>query len=246
MTLTEQAVAILDKGERQAIAVFQNRSDNTQRTERIRLGRHETYGALIMQHGRKRYGTPVNHFDYLIDIRPINRHSIDPAIKWEKQIKKAVFMLEGSGFWPEILAELKLSLEIGYTKMLTVQKIYRAYAFVEHARMTREVKALEPRLIREQDGREYVSTDVIEHWLDPKIKTMYFGKSNQEWKLQEIAAGLKEKKAVHFRVEANYDVSFEYNPVLNKAWYSEEFRGCGNGHYYLALNGTHAIYYEDD
>jgi hypothetical protein len=30
------------------------------------------------------------------------------------------------------------------------------------------------------------------------------------------------------------------------AWYSEEYRGCLNGHYYLMFDATHAIFYEDD
>ena len=29
-------------------------------------------------------------------------------------------------------------------------------------------------------------------------------------------------------------------------WYSKEFKGCGNGHYYLALDATHTIFVEDD
>lgn len=30
------------------------------------------------------------------------------------------------------------------------------------------------------------------------------------------------------------------------AWYSEEYRGCGNGHYYFALDERRAIFVEDD
>ena len=45
----------------------------------------------------------------------------------------------------------------------------------------------------------------------------------------------------------SYDISFELKCGADgskRAWYSEEYRGCGNGHYYLAINSTHAIYYE--
>ena len=31
-----------------------------------------------------------------------------------------------------------------------------------------------------------------------------------------------------------------------RGFYSEEFKGCGNGHYYLLFDATHAIFYEDD
>ena len=45
---------------------------------------------------------------------------------------------------------------------------------------------------------------------------------------------------------SSYDVSFSYDPKLQHAWYSEEYKNCGNGHYYLALDETHALFYEDD
>lgn len=33
---------------------------------------------------------------------------------------------------------------------------------------------------------------------------------------------------------------------IMRAWYCEEYKGYGNGHYYLAVNATHAIFCEDD
>ena len=250
-TLTETAVALLERGEREANAVFRNQ-DNTLHHQRIRLGKHSDYGALIMSFGRKRYGTPVSHYRDLLEIHPIARRQSDPAIKWRKQIERAIFMLEGSRLWPEILAELKLGLEIGLETLQKVYKIESGYRDGEdyeagHARKTAEVKAICPKLIRKNEkGKEYVATDLIWHWLHPRIRTMYFGKDFNQWRLAEIAKALKEKRALHIHATAGYDVGFEYNPDLNKAWYSEEFRNCGNGHYYLALNGTHCIFYEDD
>jgi hypothetical protein len=61
-----------------------------------------------------------------------------------------------------------------------------------------------------------------------------------------IARDMEEKKECSYRGDNGYDASFSYNPKLNKAWYSEEFRGCGNGHYYVALNSTHCLFVEDD
>lgn len=31
-----------------------------------------------------------------------------------------------------------------------------------------------------------------------------------------------------------------------RVWYSEEYKGCGNGHYYIAIDATHAMFREDD
>jgi hypothetical protein len=44
----------------------------------------------------------------------------------------------------------------------------------------------------------------------------------------------------------SYDVHYTYNAKEKKAFYSEEFKDCGNGHYYLAIDNTHALFYEDD
>lgn len=89
-------------------------------------------------------------------------------------------------------------------------------------------------------------------WINKaKIKTMIFHKSRwdnakTEHIRQNIAEALKNRTYYECKGFNGYDVSFEYDPEKNKAWYSEEYVGCGNGHYYLALDSTHAIYYEKD
>lgn len=89
-------------------------------------------------------------------------------------------------------------------------------------------------------------------WINKaKIKTMIFHKSRwdnakTEHIRRNIAEALKNKTSYQCRGSNGYDVSFEYDAEKNKAWYSEEYVGCGNGHYYLALDSTHAIYYEKD
>jgi hypothetical protein len=76
---------------------------------------------------------------------------------------------------------------------------------------------------------------------------MNFGEEQlNQVKLMEIARALHSKQNISISGRTNYDVSFEYNAEKGMAWYSEEYKNCGNGHYYLALNGTHAIFWEDD
>ena len=72
------------------------------------------------------------------------------------------------------------------------------------------------------------------------------GKYQNEYVLARIKAALEHKVESRESARASYDVSFSYNPELSKAWYSEEYKGCGNGHYYLALDAAHALFYEDD
>jgi hypothetical protein len=46
----------------------------------------------------------------------------------------------------------------------------------------------------------------------------------------------------HWRTSYDYSVHI----TNGRAWFSEEYKDCGNGHYYLLLNANCAIFYEDD
>lgn len=81
----------------------------------------------------------------------------------------------------------------------------------------------------------------------PKIKSISFGnKGLTEWYRNRITNAMKNKEKLSLFERAGYDLSFEYNPEKNKAWWSEEYRGCGNGHYYIMLDDRHALFCEDD
>lgn len=86
----------------------------------------------------------------------------------------------------------------------------------------------------------------------PKIKTMNFGsKYINDLERQKIKNAMYSKTPYGTFAYTNYDVSFSYKPKsdndnIERAWYSEEYKGCGNGHYYLALDNEHALYCEDD
>ena len=95
------------------------------------------------------------------------------------------------------------------------------------------------------DGKYYIDTFYIYETSDAVLKSMYFGRRNKTIK-ESIKDALKDCNKISFRETVNYDVSFDYDPASNKAWYSEEYRGTGNGHYYLALNENTALFCEND
>ena len=84
----------------------------------------------------------------------------------------------------------------------------------------------------------------------PRFKSMYFGVFNKNIKSQILYALKNHENYSSGRTDkwdkTSYDVSFEYNAEKNMAWYSEEYRNCGNGHYYLALNNSVALFCEND
>ena len=82
---------------------------------------------------------------------------------------------------------------------------------------------------------------------DCNLKSMYFGKGSNARVKEEIRVALENKQAYDSgRCRANYDVSFSYCPAKHKAWYSEEYKDCGNGHYYIALDANTALFVEND
>lgn len=173
-------------------------------------------------------------------------------IKWEKSIKKAISMLEKSGFWSELKEDLNKALSVGYDNL---QKAYKLYwenftdDYYENMEIrTQKIKEISPLLISVNDeNKEYPNTTILFHFCNElKIKKMYFGKYSNESKLRAIKDAILNNKDIYVSGRTSYDVSFSYKANCKKAWYSEEFKDCGNGHYYLALNHTHAFHYEDD
>lgn len=203
----------------------------------------------VFMKGKRRYGYRLEIKPATIDLELVSKGKKPAKALWQAGIENFIKRTEASGLWGELNKKARLCLELGYE---TIRQAYEAYDRYENnlsydennKRRVAEVKAIDERLITEKGG---VDTDILWHLsYIPKIKKMNFGKYINEDKLAEIAQAMKEKKALNMTGRTSYDVSFEYKPELNKAWYSEEFRGCGNGHYYLALDATHAWHYEDD
>lgn len=166
------------------------------------------------------------------------------AERWLKSWKKAEKMLEESGLWSDVLQNIKDGIEIGFEKIkkayeidFNLPKIEKETYQQERERETKLIKEIDERL-EESFIRWTMSRPAV-------IKKMNFGYNNEAI-LEEIKQALKEKKEYSASGRNKYDISFNYSPEFNKAWYSEEYRNCGNGHYYLALNATHALFYEDD
>ena len=97
-----------------------------------------------------------------------------------------------------------------------------------------------------QDG-QFIDYDYVNEVSYANCKSMFFGKGQNDYYKGQIKQALQDKTAYYTgRISLNYDVSFQYKPETQQAWYSEEYRNCGNGHYYLALDESAALFYEDD
>jgi hypothetical protein len=173
-----------------------------------------------------------------------------------------VARLNTSGLWEDVRKSAEKALAIGYDKVQQARAIesgaYTAYKSAGYDSVDKyevdKIRAIDERFIKQNkrdtgETYEYVDTEILWHMsAKPRIKKMRFDKYDayNDEKLKTIDQAYIERKPCHERGRTSYDVSYEYKPDAKKAWYSEEYRGCGNGHYYLALDTTHAWYYEKD
>lgn len=238
--IIEKAQEIYNKGLREVYFIC---NDGTK--EKRRIGKTGGGEIIVMVKGSKRRGFYLDHTDYK-DILEI-KHNVTDKDKWERQIKKGIALLNDSGLWPDIKRNFEVSLSIGYDKIREAYKVINSDYDEDYNKTieirTQKVKEIDERLIKEGSYDTGILWSLVSI---PKIKKMNFGKYLNEDKLKEIAEALKNKQKIHVEGSNGYDISFDYDPQQNRAWYSEEYKNCGNGHYYLALNKEYAFFEEDD
>ncbi len=175
--------------------------------------------------------------------------------KWKKRLKKAIALCKQNDLWHN-LQEIWENL-YKYVSYEEKRRIYDEYWACDrydkekgeqnYMDFVSSVKAKYPFMIKaDENGKEHIITDYIWELSECTLKSMYFGKWDNATIKDNIRRALTEKKKHSESVTVSYDVSFEYNPELKKAWYSEEYRNCGNGHYYLALSENTAVFAEND
>ena len=171
---------------------------------------------------------------------------VDRNAQFERNAKRLMELLEKSGLWANVRKEIQGLLDFGYEN---------------YCEQNCPSSIFNPDLAYN-----------ILHWNVKKMdfRPRYAGQEEtarcNEITLNAIANAMSgpENEYQTCVVGRSYDISFSYNagqigkPMwkaypndaqgdgIRRAWYSEEYRGCGNGHYYLAINATHAIYYGKD
>lgn len=203
---------------------------------------------FIYAKGRSRYGWRVgkDYFNKYFEVK-IEKSEYE---KRQARYKKAIKKLEKSGLWENILKTLKNLQTISehdYNDMKNI--LYKSEWKERTDNLYKEYGDKYPFIFykSDYDGSLCYNSDYFYGIADCTLKSMYFGKwRNKEYKA-EIKEALKNKKPYETgRVRVNYDVHFSYNPEDNRAFYAEEYKDCGNGHYYIALDENTALFCEDD
>ena len=175
-----------------------------------------------------------------------NVRSVYDCKTYRRRFKKAYDMLERTGLWDSIKDSIKIVLEMSDERF----KLLCDYG---------------TGTIRKGDNTKVSLYDEIHHdggsfndikGLGSDLCFSFFNKKcfvTPRWGYRDdvrkrVARAIEGKQEDEVCWVDTYDntVSVHTHKGELCATYAEEYRGTGNGHYYLLFDATHAIHYEDD
>ena len=181
------------------------------------------------------YMLSVSEMDKWDSLTKVNKgNKTDLVKRMRKRAESGVVMLNSSGLWTDIKTELLNFLGLSDDEIRrdfiegNIYKIYRSkkYDWLSNYQVFFALKAKKC-------------------W-----KNLSFEKYdlNKDSIINSVKRAISDKEPIRFSWRNVYDNTLEIisDNGIYKGYYSEEFRNCGNGHYYLLFDATHAIFYEDD
>jgi hypothetical protein len=209
----------------------------------VRLWKADDGRIAILGKGKKKWGHELSSWDGFENwatLRLVEHDEIDYHKRFVKRATDALKMLNESGLWSDI----KQSIEHFFALTESEQKE------LVNDIMTDSYELFYHEVYKENGKYSWVhGYQVFESFVRKTCwKSIAWHKWERERMSAEVAECIKNGRDFSRRWENGYDNSVE---IANRngeklAWYSEEYRGCGNGHYYLMFDATHAIFYEDD
>ena len=193
--------------------------------------------------GRRKFGYPVFDYEDWVKLTAVDENektNEQIAARMIKRAKDAVGYLNESGFWGGLKAELEY--------------------FLQHEELALEIVKDSANMgwfdnvySQRGEGKKYSwmrTSEVFGSMMSKKcwMPIPWGGMKEYAVSLYNKAQESGEREV--FRWTSGYDVTYaigEREEGKDRcAWLSLEYRNCGNGHYGLLLDATHAIFYEDD
>jgi len=173
---------------------------------------------------------------FLAHFEPILDTPEEQTRKWHKHLQKGIACMTKSGLWPELVETYRNLLTMPYSDWHAARDQFW------------DARTVTPDLIAKYPFLANADSQYFEEVAKARMKKMYFGNTFEgEMQKRSLHTAMEARKDYYTgRVCAGYDVSAEYKAKERKGWYSEEYRNCGNGHYYLMLDKDYAVFYEDD
>ena len=209
--------------------------DGTTRTARLFKG--VSYNPELIceyKYRSRRRGYPLDMTN-IVSILPKEKKAQDKARKARKFLVKVAVALKKSGLWQDIRKDFEALILLDDA---TLEKfIYGPMDDAERKELATSIGLSDRMNLGFSD-----LADTINKGLKKINYSPYYAYESQ------FKNAIENHQDFDARWRKGYDNSISCKTIggQNCAWYSEEYKNCGNGHYYLAINGTHAIFYEND
>lgn len=248
MSLAQSIKDAIQEGHKQFLVEFESG-----RQEKLRIDIDPTSAKHFFVYARKshKYGFWNNIDENGNIIHPLygTMKSVRSIDKSSRQIiretaGKAACELEKNGLWPTLLADIKRISLLDDSKFDELENAIRILDSAHYG--SEEGKTAYHKAV-EITGS--LGIDMF-HGLKRGIKRInYYSYDMQESKemFRKALENKEESWRKTWRKGYNNTLSLETTCKDGpKAFYSEEYKDCGNGHYYIAISESHAIFCEDD
>jgi hypothetical protein len=209
----------------------------------VRLWMDDIYGVCVMGKRKKRYGRKLTRgydgYDEWVSLRLVEHNEIDYFKRFVKRAADALNLLSESGLWKDIKESLEHFFELPEAEQRELVNDIMTDSYERFYKQTWE-------------GGKYAWVHCHQIFYAFTHKTCWKSIAWNKWERkrmsEEVAECIKNGTDFHRRWENGYDntLTITFNDDYPRGWYSCEYRGCANGHYYLMFDATHAIFYEDD
>lgn len=214
--------------------------------------------------GSRSRGYRLN-LDKVESIEAKQKKEQDKYKTFHRNCEKAAGLLAASGFWPEIQKRMAVMAAMtveDYNRLMTLWQEYdelynhRELTYDEMSRLQDEKRKEYEAYFTERgatgDWYHFRQLSENKQIVSVPYSNGGYGKERQVAYAREIIEQVKQGEAGKYKTfywYGNYDFHIEVRKNDDGTiygWYSAEYKGCGNGHYYLLLDAEHAIYCEDD
>lgn len=228
------------------------------RREIRRACKEDEKTVFVFAKGMKKRGYRYDIESFLKNFNLVVDTDEEKDLKWHKRLNKATSAMEGSGLWLsssvyETLSNLK---QMTYCDKQVIEKIYWETKWVNGKRVLNWA-SLQPFIDKypfivgvDNNGEKFVRTEYLFEVSECQLSSAYYGKWSNARIKEEIKEAIANRRSYSCRFDNGYDGSVEIRfgdePGDPRAWCSEEYRNCGNGHYYLLLDENKKLFVEND
>lgn len=185
------------------------------------------------------YRLTLSDIHSVVDFQPVK--AADQVRKFHRACGSIAALLEASGLWADLLPCFQ---QLRDATVDDVREFYDA-----SGSWTEQQNARDAWMQRRGLDRNHISSDLMRGIVDKGLVSIPYDRLERDERRRQLAGKISAREEFRHRWRGSYDYSVSGEvgkDGIMRAWYSAEFKDCGNGHYYLMLDERHAIHAEDD